>query len=637
MRSAANPASHHLASHANDPRNQIADAQDIAPSLKSWIDENLKEPNQRIFDLWHGPNDYIVRVVMDTNVVAVQPANITFKVTIGDVGTSKQALKALNFTVRHESSSVKMSTGTKLQFGYDVTKSDKNKRADYSQNNEPIMDLISIEALGEGAIDRLRTEFKWEKGQPLSPTAVMQEALSLGGNIRWRRVWEDPKTGEKSGIDVMLTMKTEASANLGVGKTNGWDAKAELEASVRFIGGISNKLDIHQLEDLASKALAKFIVPLHDKRSDPHVTPLTPLTPKLNAGTGQPSQSLATLSSTPADFIKQGWVGCETTHKQLIYGTIGRDGPVQVRNDAGKVLATYDAGTTKDQIAWTMANANSLLYNQGAYLAPKTSAQYQIDSSSRQGKYRNGDTVDDLPGGHDMSYFETLPGQGPAGGARNVKNRTNTYAIPDWVGPGKDDVRAWVIRSINMGFISFPDVALGGASKADAMPIKQGWVGCETTHKQLIMFVDGRTGMVTMTDDGGTVYGTYAQGTTKQQIADTMANPKSSLYMKGSDLRIAMNTESVSKSAASRNSAQSGRSQGLIATINTVTNKVLILHNNQLVAELRPGASLDNARELIAIGTFNHLNPEHAARIPYAAIQTTTPDSVIGKPRIRMA
>ncbi len=535
MSTAANAATHGSL-HASDTNNRIADTRDTVPTLKSWIDENLKEPNQRIFDLWHGPNDYIVRVVVDTDVVAMQPANITLKATIGDISTSKVALKALNFTARHESSSLKTSTGTKLQFGYDVTKSDKSKRADYSRNNEPIMDLISIEALGEGAIDRLRTEFKLEKGQPLSGTAVMQEALSLGGNIRWRRVWEDPKTGEKSGIDVMLTMKSEVSANVGVGKANGLEGKAELEVSVRFFGAIANTLDIHQLEDVASKALAKMWFPLNGKDSDLSTVP------RQTTVSGQ----LAGGKADNAQIVKQGWVGCEKTQKQLIMGWHGKTGQTVVMDDAGTVLGRYDQGVTKAQIADTMANPNSQLYMKGS----------------------------DLP-------------------------------------------------------------KMGGASKVDAQIVKQGWVGCEKTQKQLIMGWDGKTGQTVVMDDAGTVLGRYDQGVTKAQIADTMANPNSQLYMKGSDLRLSMSSVPVSLSAAPIHNLQSGQLTGLSAAIDPASNRVQILNNNQLVAELKSGATLDNAQELIAMGTFNTRGQQAVKSI--AALGTTTPDSSLAAPRLRMA
>jgi hypothetical protein len=66
--------------------------------------------------------------------------------------------------------------------------------------------------------------------------------------------------------------------------------------------------------------------------------------------------------------------------------------------------------------------------------------------------------------------------------------------------------------------------------------VKQGWVGNEQTRKQLIFGTDMRTGRVIVKTDAGAVLGVYAQGTTKREIADTMGNPKSVLYMKGDKL-----------------------------------------------------------------------------------------------------
>jgi hypothetical protein len=176
---------------------------------------------------------------------------------------------------------------------------------------------------------------------------------------------------------------------------------------------------------------------------------------------------------------------------------------------------------------------------------------------------------------------------------------------------------------------------LAGASNVDAQIIKQGWVGCEKTQKQLIMGWDGRTGQTVVMNDAGTVLGRYDQGVTKAQIADTMANPNSQLYMKGSDLRLSMSTVPVSLSAASTHNTLLGKTTELSAVIDPASNRVQILNNNQLVTELKPGASLDNARELIAMGTFNTKSLQAVKSI--AALETATPDFAQTTPRLRMA
>jgi hypothetical protein len=227
-----------------------------------WIYENLKLPNQHIYELWDGPHDYTVRIVMDQQAVAVQPASLSLKATIADVGTRRADVKLGKLTVRHESSALKHSTGTKLQFGYDVTRASEAKRREYSAAGEPVMDLISIETKAEGVADRWRAELALERGQRPDVKVMVQQAASLGGYLRWRRVWEDPKSGVKSGIDVILGMKSEGSIEAGPGAaTGGIDAKADIEATVRYFGPAADTVDIHHLEAQASQVVAQLLWP----------------------------------------------------------------------------------------------------------------------------------------------------------------------------------------------------------------------------------------------------------------------------------------------------------------------------------------------------------------------------------------
>jgi hypothetical protein len=227
-----------------------------------WIYENLKLPNQRLFTLWDGPHDYIVRVVMDTDAVAVQPASLSIKATLAGVGGRRAELKLGKLAVRHESSALKASTGTKLQFGYDVTRESDAKRREYSDVGEPVMDLISIETKAEGVLDRWRTELGLERGQRPDVKVAIQQAISMGGYLRWRRVWEDPHSGVKSGIDVILGMKAEGSVEAGRGAAKGGiDAKSDIELTLRYFGPAADRVDIHHLEAEAAQAVAQLLWP----------------------------------------------------------------------------------------------------------------------------------------------------------------------------------------------------------------------------------------------------------------------------------------------------------------------------------------------------------------------------------------
>jgi hypothetical protein len=264
---------HPLQEHQSTPSSPVSDVgarsapgasygNSVPTTTDNWIYENLRADKQHVYTLWDGPHDYMVRLVMDQFVGAVQPANITLKSALSVVNGKAAKLKPFNFTVRHESSSFKVSTGSKLQFGYDVTREDKNKRLEYTAVGEPVMDLISIEAISDQSLDRLRAELKFDRGVP-STRLVMQNALSLGGHIRWRRVWEDPRNGQLRGIDVVLSMKTEGAIEAGYGASpGGIEGKAEIEASVRFFGGLANKADIHRLQTLASQSIAELVFPI---------------------------------------------------------------------------------------------------------------------------------------------------------------------------------------------------------------------------------------------------------------------------------------------------------------------------------------------------------------------------------------
>jgi hypothetical protein len=77
------------------------------------------------------------------------------------------------------------------------------------------------------------------------------------------------------------------------------------------------------------------------------------------------ARRMSNMPASAAEFIKQGWVGCDKTHKQLIYGVDMKSGHVLVKDDARKVLGTYAPGTTKSQIQSSMQDPHSQLYGKG--------------------------------------------------------------------------------------------------------------------------------------------------------------------------------------------------------------------------------------------------------------------------------
>ena len=227
---------------------------------EGWLYENLRTPGQHILPVLNGPHDYMVRLVIDDRVTAVQPPSISVKTTLASVGDARAVLRGPNVTIRDESSSIKTSTGTKGQFGYDVTRADLAKQHEYIDTGEPVMDLISIETKGELVVGRIRADLAFEKGSAPNPKALIQDALSAGGYMRWRRVWIDKTTGERSGIDVVLGMKSEASFEVGLGaERGGLGTKADIEATVRFFGPQARALDTHALTQKASEEVAKLL------------------------------------------------------------------------------------------------------------------------------------------------------------------------------------------------------------------------------------------------------------------------------------------------------------------------------------------------------------------------------------------
>jgi hypothetical protein len=235
---------------------------------KNWIYENLQAPNQYVYPLWEGPHDYIVRVVMDQGATAMQPASVSLKATLAAVGDRRAISNLGKVSVRYESSSLKTSTGTKLQFGYDVTRESESKRREYRDAGEPVMDLISIETKFETVIDRLRGELGLARGARPNAKLVVQQALALGGYVRWRRVWEDPKTGAKTGVDLVLGMKTEGSVEAGLrAAPGGVEGKADIELTYRYFGPTASAIDPHHLEAQAAQAVAELLWP--ERRNAP--------------------------------------------------------------------------------------------------------------------------------------------------------------------------------------------------------------------------------------------------------------------------------------------------------------------------------------------------------------------------------
>jgi hypothetical protein len=239
---------------------ESAPDRDAATRPEGWLYENLSVAGQYIVPVWSGPHDYMMRVVIDDRVTAVQPASISVKTTLASAADPNAVLRAPNLSIRHESAAQKTSTGTKLQLGYDVTRERREKQREYIDDGEPVMDLISIETKGELVLGRVRTELAFEKGSAPNPKALIQDALSAGGYIRWRRVWIDKNTGERSGIDVVLGMKAEGSGEVGLGaQPGGLGSKADIEATVRFYGPNARSLDTHALTQHASEELAKLL------------------------------------------------------------------------------------------------------------------------------------------------------------------------------------------------------------------------------------------------------------------------------------------------------------------------------------------------------------------------------------------
>ncbi len=254
----------------------------------NWLFEILGNPNQYVYELWKGPHDYRVRVIVDHFVTAEQPASISFKSRLASVdgfgkwfgklraargaggGDLKAALNPLNFTVRHESSAIATSVSTKLQFGYDVSNKSRARQQEYISGGEPVMDLISIDTKGDAVIDRLRSDLSLSVGQRPELSTAMQDAISMGGYVRWRRLWVDARTGERSGVDVVLGLKAEVAAQVkrAVGgaplgdseRRSGIDTKADIEATVRIYGPLARRGDVHQLTRMASTALAEFLI-----------------------------------------------------------------------------------------------------------------------------------------------------------------------------------------------------------------------------------------------------------------------------------------------------------------------------------------------------------------------------------------
>jgi hypothetical protein len=205
----------------------------------------LAHLGQHILPIFQGPHDYMARVVINDRVTAVQPPSVSVKTTVAGIGGPIAEHRGRHVAVRHESAAFKTTTGTSIQFGVDVTRAGKEKQLEYINAGEPVMDLISIETKGEAVAGRIRSELAFEEqGTPPTPRLLIQDALSAGGYVRWRRVWIDPKSGKRSGIDVVLSMKSEGSFETGVGaEPGGLKAKADIEATVRYYGPQAKAFD----------------------------------------------------------------------------------------------------------------------------------------------------------------------------------------------------------------------------------------------------------------------------------------------------------------------------------------------------------------------------------------------------------
>jgi hypothetical protein len=232
-----------------------------ADTTFGWLYEDLRNPSQHILPIFKGPHDYMGRVVINDRVTALQPASISVKTTVAGVGGPIAEQSGHNVTVRHESASFKTSSGTSIQIGVDVTRESKERQLEYIHRGEPVMDLILIETKGEAVTGRIRSELVFgELAKPPAPRLLIQHALSAGGYVGWRRVWIDPASGERSGIDVVLSMKSEGSFETGIGaEPGGLKAKAEIEATVRYYGPQAKAFDTHELARKAGEEVAKLM------------------------------------------------------------------------------------------------------------------------------------------------------------------------------------------------------------------------------------------------------------------------------------------------------------------------------------------------------------------------------------------
>lgn len=230
---------------------------------QSWIKEVFRtDDSQRVFYLRGNANDAFVRVVSNNAVVGLEPSSATVKYTIASLDSEKAIRRRpLNATVRTESSYLKTRQGTQLQFGRDASNDPAALRKRWADRGKPFLDLVSIEGVGDIALDRKRLEGAFEAKAGWSFAAFAQEAITLAGNVRWRRVWDNPKTGEQSGIDILLTAKAETAATAGVGGKSGRTQEAGIEVSVKYIGNGTKHIDPNWLARQGADALAVALVP----------------------------------------------------------------------------------------------------------------------------------------------------------------------------------------------------------------------------------------------------------------------------------------------------------------------------------------------------------------------------------------
>jgi hypothetical protein len=214
----------------------------------SWFyDVFMGEGRQTVLDLYRmRGSDWFVRLVMNDAVCRNTPTAFVLKTSVMDVQARRARIVPFNLTARVESST-QCKTGTQVQFGYDTSKDTEADRLWYSQRGHPIADYVSLDSFLSIDINNLRSEFTAQVGKSPRLKAVVRDVLSLGGSITWTTIWEDPKTGHRTRVDIRAVMKGETSGQVGY-KTSSdpLEFKSEIELQVRVVNPVMDNLSIER-------------------------------------------------------------------------------------------------------------------------------------------------------------------------------------------------------------------------------------------------------------------------------------------------------------------------------------------------------------------------------------------------------